>query len=75
MNCTVCGGPYGLIGGQQRHVRCEQIRKQKQELERILSKAVEWLMDDGPNRGPMPDLVRRLRDEINDEVNDEINDE
>lgn len=58
MNCPICGSPY-LLGGR-RHLGCEKVR----DLRGRLDEAVAWVMSDDPLKGPMPDLVRRLRNEI-----------
>lgn len=59
MNCPVCGSAY-IIGGGNSHQRCYEIQKQRGEVDA----AVAWVMSDDPAKGPMPELVKRLRAEI-----------
>lgn len=60
--CTICGNEY-VLGGGVSHKRCQEIR----DTRHLLDEAVAWLMSDDPDKGPMPELVARLRDEMLDQ--------
>lgn len=56
--CAVCGGEY-RYGGGDRHSRCREVAAGRA----LVDEAVAWVMSDDPDKGPMPPLVARLRDQ------------
>ena len=58
--CPICGRGYTYGPGAPSHARCQDIRESRARLD----EAVAWIMSDKDERGPEPELVTRLRDEM-----------
>jgi hypothetical protein len=58
-SCPVCGGMYVYGPGGRSHAACNEVGHNRG----LVDEAVAWVMSDDPDKGPMPPLVARLREQ------------